>query len=322
MMSARSRSLLVVVVVIAAAMVGATSGASIASNLVEEERPRIASSEELLSSIVNECFNGASVMGCLKGKVLLYLDGMLGLREEEARAFDERNVDEVIFDRVGRVLATHEIRVQLPEDTVVSYRADKGLDIDVLPAGLATDAARGHLLKKKLLLPVLLLLKLKMKALMPIFLGLIGLKAMKALILSKLAITLVLGFLIAQLVKKSGLGMPMSMMPMMPAPAAEYGAPAPATSTPASSYEPSSWESSSGPYSRLWEPSTSGSSHNLAYSSYYPSSSGSSSYTAYNAGSGSSSSSSVGSGSSSSSSSPSSSASSSSSSSSNAAHAY
>ncbi|XP_053657755.1 uncharacterized protein LOC128706838 [Anopheles marshallii] len=319
MLPARSCSMVLVVVV--ALTVGTASGASIASNLVEEERPRIATSEELLSSIVNECFDGASVMGCLKGKVLLYLDGMLGLREEEARAFDASNVDEVIFDRVGRVLATHEFRVQLPEDTVVSYRADKGLDIDVLPAGLATEAARGHLLKKKLLLPVLLLLKLKMKALMPIFMGLIGLKAMKALMLSKLAITLVLGFLIAQLVKKSGLGMPMSMMPMMPpAPAAEYGAPVPASSTPASSYEPSSWESSSGPYSRLWEPSTSGSSHSLAYSSYYPSSSGSSSYTAYNAGSGSSSSAS--SGSSSSSSSPSSGSSSSPSSSSNAAHAY
>ncbi|XP_035773421.1 uncharacterized protein LOC118456618 isoform X2 [Anopheles albimanus] len=299
----RSRACLPMVA-IAALLLGGASCASIASNLVEE-RPRIASSEELLSSIVNECFADSSVMGCLKGKVLLYLDGVLGLREEQARAFDETNVDKVIFDRVARVLATHEIRVQLPEDTVVSYRADKGLDIDVLPAGLAT---------------VLLLLKLKMKALMPIFMGLIGLKAMKALILSKLAITLVLGFLVAQLVKKSGLGMPMSMMPMMPsAPAAEYGAPAPATST--SSYDPSSWEPQSGPYSRVWEPSSSASSHNLAYSSYYPSSS--SSYTAYNSGSSSVSSS----GSSSSSSSPSSSSSAtgssaSSSSSSNAAHAY
>ncbi|XP_052863659.1 uncharacterized protein LOC128270297 [Anopheles cruzii] len=304
-----------------AVLLGAASCASIASNLIEE-RPRIATSEELLSSIVNECFSGySSVMGCLKGKVLLYLDGVLGLREEQARAFDETHVDKVIFDRVARVLDTHEFRVQLPEDTVVSYRADKGLDIDVVPAGLATEA-RGHLLKKKLLLPVLLLLKLKMKALMPILLGLVSLKAMKALILSKLAITLVLGFLVAQLVKKSGLGMPMSMMPMMPqAPLAEYGAPVPPSSTPASSYEPSSWEpQSGGPYSRLWEPSTSGTSHNLAYSSYYPSSGGSSSYTAYNSGSPSSSSSLSGS---SSSSSPSSSSSGSSgSSSSNAAHAY
>ncbi|XP_053669862.1 uncharacterized protein LOC128720227 [Anopheles nili] len=313
----RSCSMAVVMLVVLATR--SATGASIASNLVEEERPRIASSEELLSSIVNECFSESSVMGCLKGKVLLYLDGVLGLREEEARAFEDRNVDETIFDRVGRILATHELRLRLPEDTVVSYRADKGLDIDVLPAGLATEAARGHLLKKKLLLPVLLLLKLKMKALMPIFLGLIGLKAMKALILSKLAITLVLGFLVAQLAKKAGLGMPMAMMPMMPpSPAAEYGAPVPpASSTPASSYEPSSWEASSGPYSRVWEPSSASSSHSLAYSSYYPSSG--SSYTSYNAGSGSSS----GSSSSSSSTSASSPASSSSgSSSSNAAHAY
>lgn len=63
--------------------------------------------------------------------------------------------------------------------------------------------ARG-ILKKKLLLPVLLLLKLKMKALMPILVAIIGIKAIKALILSKLAITLVLGFLIYNLVMKKG----------------------------------------------------------------------------------------------------------------------
>ncbi|XP_055617809.1 uncharacterized protein LOC129763077 isoform X2 [Toxorhynchites rutilus septentrionalis] len=258
--------------VFGAALFGAVSCASIASNLIEGT-PRIATSEQLLSSIVNECFEDGSVMNCLKGKVLIYLDGVLGLREEQARAFEEQNVDKVIFDRVARVLATHEFKLQLPEDTVVSYRADKGMDFNV-PAGLAT---------------VLLLLKLKMKALMPIFVALIGLKAMKALLLSKLAIAMVLGFLAAQLLKKSGLGMPMSMMPMMP-PVAEYGAPAPASTEPPSSYNPSAWEpQTGGPYSRVWEPSTSSSSHNLAYNSYYPSSSGSSSSgsyssTAYNAG--------------------------------------
>lgn len=59
-------------------------------------------------------------------------------------------------------------------------------------------------MKKKLLLPVLLLLKLKMKALMPIFVALIGLKALKALILSKLAIAIVIGFVAYQLFSKSG----------------------------------------------------------------------------------------------------------------------
>lgn len=125
--------------VLGLALFGAgVSCASIASNLVEAT-PRIGSSEELLSSIVNECFDATdSVMTCLKGKVLVYLDGVLGLREEQARAFESRNVDKVIFDRVARVLATHEFAMRLPEDTVVSYRADKGIDFSSLPVGLAT----------------------------------------------------------------------------------------------------------------------------------------------------------------------------------------
>lgn len=64
-------------------------------------------------------------------------------------------------------------------------------------------AARG-IIKKKILFPMLLLLKLKMKALMPILVALIGVKAMKALILSKLAIAIVLGFVVMQLLNKKG----------------------------------------------------------------------------------------------------------------------
>jgi hypothetical protein len=129
------------------------------------------------------------------------------------------------------------------------------------------------MLKKKLLLPVLLLLKLKMKALMPILVAITGLKAMKALILSKLAITLVLGFVIYQLVQKAGMKMPMSMAmnPMM-AESMPYSAAAPAVSTPSPSYEAGAWNASPGPYSR-WDTSDSSASHNLAYSSYSPSSS-------------------------------------------------
>lgn len=64
--------------------------------------------------------------------------------------------------------------------------------------------ARGLGLKKKLLLPILLLFKLKSKILMPIFVALIGLKATKALILSKLAILIVIGFIVYQFIGKSG----------------------------------------------------------------------------------------------------------------------
>lgn len=125
-----------------------------------------------------------------------------------------------------------------------------------------------------------------MKALMPIFVAIIGLKAMKALILSKLAITIVLGFIIMNLLKKTGMAMPMSMMPMMGAPPAEpmpYGPPSSVTTpaTPDNSYGPAAWDPpassyTSGSYTnRVWEPSSASSSHNLAYSSYYPSSSSS-----------------------------------------------
>lgn len=50
----------------------------------------------------------------------------------------------------------------------------------------------------------MLLLKLKMKALMPILVAIIGIKAIKALILSKLAVTLVIGFLVYNLLQKKG----------------------------------------------------------------------------------------------------------------------
>lgn len=106
-------------------------------------------------------------------------------------------------------------------------------------------------IKKKLLLPILLLLKLKLKAILPLFVGIIGIKAVKALIISKLALSLVIGFIAYNLFKK---------------PAATTAAAA-ETSTP-STYDPSSWEpsaTSGGPYARIWDPSA----QNLAYSAYY-----------------------------------------------------
>lgn len=116
-----------------------------------------------------------------------------------------------------------------------------------------------------------------MKALMPILVALIGFKAMKAFIMAKLALTLVLGFLLTQLVKKVGMKMPMQMNPMqmMQPPQPEYGAPIPPTTgSPSASYEASNGWEGSNYNSRVWDSSNLGSSHNLAYSGYYsPSSS-------------------------------------------------
>ncbi|KAG6449037.1 uncharacterized protein LOC115442859 [Manduca sexta] len=246
-------------------------GYSIRDN--EIEMPRLRTSDDLLDSVISDCFEAESPMSCLKVKVLSYLDTNAGVTAESARALDSKHIDKVIFERAARILQTNEFRFQLPEflfqSAEVSYRADKGLDVQ-FPEDDSNGEARG-LLKKKLLLPVLLLLKLKMKALMPILVSIIGIKAIKALILSKLAITLVVGFLVYNLLMKKG-AMPMMMMtptdappaPQYGPPASQYGPPASTPAAPQDSYSPQ-WEpASSGPYSRVWDPSQ------LAYSSYYP----------------------------------------------------
>uniref|UniRef100_A0A1I8NRM6 Osiris 20 n=1 Tax=Stomoxys calcitrans TaxID=35570 RepID=A0A1I8NRM6_STOCA len=240
------------------------NAAAIQDNGVAE--PRIHSSEELISTIVEDCFH-ANAMHCLQEKVLTYLDTVAGVDEDvSGRALSDDVVDKVIVDRVARILNANEIRVQLPQtffaNSVISYRADRGFDLE-LPQNEARDRKKDD--NNKAFLPLLLLMKLKMKVVMPILMGLIGLKATKALILSKIAIKLVLGFLIYNIIQKLG-GMKMTMQPMMPPmPAAEYGVP----TTTASSYDPSSWEpSNGGPYARA-------DAQYMAYNNYHPSSSSS-----------------------------------------------
>ncbi|KAH8326075.1 hypothetical protein KR067_001115 [Drosophila pandora] len=243
------------------------ASASVSGAAIENAvTPRIHSSDELISTIVDKCFH-ANAMHCLKEKVLSYLDTVANVEEDEVsgRALSDDVIDKVIVDRVARILNTNEMRLQLPQTffagSVMTYRSDRGFDLE-----LPKEEGRAEKKNKdKLFLPLLLLMKLKLKVVMPILLALIGLKATKALILSKIAIKLVLGFLIYNLIQKLG-GMKMNMVPMpAPVPASEYGVP----STTASSYDPSSWEPmSGGPYAR-WD------SQNLAYSSYHPSSSSS-----------------------------------------------
>ncbi|KAI5645617.1 hypothetical protein NE865_02284 [Phthorimaea operculella] len=219
----------------------------------EIETGRIQTSDDLLNSVISDCFEAESPVSCLKVKVLSFLDTKLGVTSESARAFEETNIDKV------------------------SFRADRGFDVDFPEEQENGNSEARGILKKKLLLPILLLLKLKMKALMPILVAIIGIKSIKAFIYSKIAITLVLGFLIYNLLQKKG--MPMMMAPTEGPPAPQYGPPAsqygpPSTAAaPTDSYgPPAQWEpSNANPYSRIWDPSQ------MAYNSYYPGDSGASS---------------------------------------------
>ena len=114
-------------------MLASSINAAAIDNAVAE--PRIESSDQLISNIVDNCFH-ANGVHCLKEKVLTYLDTVTGVEEEvSGRAFSDDVLDKVITDRVARILATNEIRVQLPEtvfaSSVVSYRPDRGFDLEV-----------------------------------------------------------------------------------------------------------------------------------------------------------------------------------------------
>ncbi|KAK7870592.1 hypothetical protein R5R35_009096 [Gryllus longicercus] len=274
----------------AAATAAAVAGdAQIDSN---EVAPRLATPDDLLWEVADECVGASGAMHCLRRKVLAFLEaqgagvggaGAVGAGGAAGRALEsDAQLDEAILSRVRRFVDTHQFRVQLPElffqRATLTFRPARGLyNFQVhFPAeegARDADASQARdMMKKKMLLPLLMLVKLKMKALTPILLALIGLKATKALVLSKIAILLVVGFLVVQLCKKLGMAMPaaMPMMPEMP-PATAYGAPAPAP--PTDSYAPAGWDSNGngnggaqgGPYSRVWTPTDA---HQMAYNYY------------------------------------------------------
>lgn len=119
-------------VVLLLVVASAARAASIdASNLVYET-PRIASGDQLVSHVINDCF-GADTMVCLKGKVLNYLDTQLNINEEYGRSFESNKIDELIYDRAARVMTQSQFRVQLPaavfDRAELSYAPDTGLDI-------------------------------------------------------------------------------------------------------------------------------------------------------------------------------------------------
>ncbi|XP_031847319.1 DUF1676 domain-containing protein Osi9 [Nomia melanderi] len=89
--------------------------------------------------------------------------------EIEAR---EAAINDALLDRTAKFLSTHTVELSIPEEVSRSF-----------------DEARGK--KKKIvksLLPILLLLKLKAAALIPIALGALALLALKALAIGKIAL--------------------------------------------------------------------------------------------------------------------------------------
>lgn len=104
--------------------------AGVVDNSVYVERARINSGNELVSTILNNCYN----MDCLKSNVLTYFNTILGV-EDRSAARSMESVDEQIFDRVAKYLKTNELHFELPETffrkSEITFRADRGFDVKV-----------------------------------------------------------------------------------------------------------------------------------------------------------------------------------------------
>lgn len=165
----------------------------------------VAASQDSFTKSLNNCASADSWTNCMKNQLLNHLDDQLGTNTE-TRALE--TIDEAVISRTFKYLKRFDYGVDIPfVDVHLRYRPSRSLtdlDMEFQSNHVANNEARG-LLKKKLLLPFLLMLKLKLKALMPIFVAIIGIKAVKALIMSKLALLTVIIFVAVQFFKKGGM---------------------------------------------------------------------------------------------------------------------
>lgn len=103
--------------------------AGVVDNSVYTEHARINSGSELVSTILDTCYD----MKCLRTNVLKYLNSFLNVDERSARSME--STDEQIYDRVARILQTNEFKFELPETffekSQITFRGDRGFDIKV-----------------------------------------------------------------------------------------------------------------------------------------------------------------------------------------------
>ncbi|CAI6367979.1 unnamed protein product [Macrosiphum euphorbiae] len=102
------------------------------------------------------------------------------LEEAQPKDDDEKDaqVENLLLDRVARFLESHTLQLKVPESSISGMRR-------------SLDEARGKKKKhQKMLMPLLMLLKMKAIALVPLAIGALALLAFKALVVGKIALVL------------------------------------------------------------------------------------------------------------------------------------
>ncbi|XP_054257269.1 uncharacterized protein LOC128982224 [Macrosteles quadrilineatus] len=209
-------------VLVLALVLGCVAGLPSASLESPNSRNSIQTGDDLMDSIYSDCLNKGSV-SCVKYKLFSFVDKVLSSKEQFSltegvtvvktpgaavvgdgapRALtpdDAQNTDveSMVTSRVEQFLQTHTVKIDLKGSDVLNAvsSAGRALGDAADSLGLSDDDAEETGRKKikksgKILLPLLLMMKLKAAALLPLILGAIALIAGKALLIGKIALLL------------------------------------------------------------------------------------------------------------------------------------
>ncbi|KAK2579926.1 hypothetical protein KPH14_007606 [Odynerus spinipes] len=164
------------------------------------------SENDLMATIYNDCLKKESI-SCIKYKVFAYVDKMLADKEDitlsegitvvktssaeegAPRSIDSTDLDTLLFDRLGRFLRTHTVKVDLKGSDILGSIESAGRSFD----DYSDNAVEGRGKKKKaqkILGPILMAMAFKAAALLPLALGAIALIAGKALLVGKIALVI------------------------------------------------------------------------------------------------------------------------------------
>ncbi|XP_068977890.1 uncharacterized protein [Bombus flavifrons] len=161
---------------------------------------------DLMATIYSDCLKKESI-NCIKYKVFSYVDKMLVDKEDitltdgitvvktsnaeegAPRSIESSDLDTLLFDRLGRFLRTHSVKVDLKGTDILGAIESAGRSLEDF-----TDNAvesRGKKKKaQKILGPLMMALALKAAALLPLALGAIAAIAGKALLVGKIALVI------------------------------------------------------------------------------------------------------------------------------------
>lgn len=161
---------------------------------------------DFMTSIYSECLR-ANSMDCLKSNILSFVDKMLNRKDDiplaegismvrmpnaeegAPRSIENTDVDSLLFDRLGRFLRTHSVKIDLKGSDILGAIESAGRSFEDISEDV--EESRGKKKKaQKILAPIMMAIAMKAAALLPLALGAIALIAGKALLIGKIALVI------------------------------------------------------------------------------------------------------------------------------------